>query len=242
MTMSDDVTVDVGGGARRYGGASADERKAQRHERLVEAGFAVFGRDGYLKTTMRLVCAQARLSERYFYENFESIDELFKAVHRAETSRAWAHMKAALETAGSTDGLMMIRTALHAFFVYIKEDPRRAQILLNDAVTAGLADPQCLGTRIAQFSDLVRDRLLLRYPEMRQDLVIDYVAAGFSGLVIQVGTVWMSRGFDTAIDLLVEHVVYAWRGLYVWLDEASAAKRAAAVAAGVGSPAGPQSA
>jgi AcrR family transcriptional regulator len=222
-----DERDEPGGGARRYGGASADERKAQRRERLIEAGFEVFGRDGYLKTTMRLICAQARLSERYFYESFASTEELFATVHRREATKCWPIMQAQISVCGATHGVDMMRAAMRAFFAHIKEDPRRAQILLADAVTAGMADPQKLGTRLSQFADLVRDRLMLRYPEMRQEVVIDYVAGGIAGLIIQVGSVWVSRGFDTPVELVAEHVVYAWRGMYLWLEEGAAAKRAA---------------
>jgi AcrR family transcriptional regulator len=215
------------GGTRRYGGVSADERRLQRRERLIEAGFEVFGRDGYLKTTMRLICAQARLSERYFYESFASTEELFATVHRRESTKCWPIMQAHISACGSVNGVDLMRAAMRAFFAHIKQDPRRAQILLTDAVTAGMADPQKLGTRLSQFADLVRDRLLQRYPEMRQELVVDYVAGGLAGLIIQVGSVWVSRGFDTPVDLVAEHVVYAWRGLYQWLEEGAAAKRAA---------------
>jgi AcrR family transcriptional regulator len=218
----------ITGGPRRYGGASADERKAQRRERLIEAGFVVFGRDGYLKTTMRLVCAQARLSERYFYESFESTEALFRTVHRRESAKSWTVMQAEIAASGAVTGVEMMRAGMRAFFRHIKEDPRRAQILLTDAVTGGMADPQRLGTLLSKFADVVRDRLLARYPEMRQELVIDYVAGGLSGLIIQVGSVWVSRGFDTSVELVAEHVVYVWRGLHLWLEEASLAKRAAA--------------
>ncbi len=232
--MVEEQGSELVGGARRYGGASADERKAQRRERLIEAGFVVFGRDGFLKTTLRLVSAHARLSERYFYESFASIDELFRAVHRREAARCWEVIKLELARSGASNGIEMMRAGMRAFFTHIKEDPRRGQILLTDAVTAGLADPQCLGTSLSQFSDLVRDRLLLLYPEMRQELVIDYVAGGIAGLIGQVGSVWVSRGFDTPVNTVAEHVVYAWRGLHLWLEEGALAKRAASGSAGAG--------
>jgi len=227
-TGSDGSGVGLGitGGPRRYGGASADERKKQRRERLIEAGFEVFGRDGYLHTTMRLVCAHARLSERYFYESFESTDELYRAVNHRESSKMSERIFAVLASMQDKDGVEMTRAGLNAYFEYIQEDPRRAQILLTDAITMGMANPQQQGTRIAMYSDLVRDRLLHKYPEVRQDLIIDYVVAGFSGHIIQVASTWASRRFDTPIPILVEHVVYAWRGLHLWLSELAASKRA----------------
>ena len=66
---------------RRYGGSSAQERLAQRRERLLEAALDVFGRNGYANSTMRLICANARMTDRYFYECFGSLDDIFRAIH-----------------------------------------------------------------------------------------------------------------------------------------------------------------
>lgn len=229
MSTQDDEAVGGGavvGGARRYGGASADERRAQRRERLIDAGYAAFGRDGYLNTTMRLVCAQARLSERYFYESFESVEALFRAVHQREATRLARLIATRLATMPEADGVAMTRASLVLFFEWVKEDPRRARILLTDAVTTGATNPQFLGTRAAHYADLVRDRLLHKYPEMRQTLNVDYIVAGFGGLIVQVGSMWVEAKFDTPIENLVDHIIYAWRGLHVWLAEASATRRA----------------
>jgi len=118
--------------SRRYAGASAAERQVQRRERLVDAAFDVFGREGYRAATMRLICAQARLTDRYFYENFATIDDVFMAVHkRLSVEVASRIMAQALVQ--PDDPVAQTRAGLRAFFEYIKEDPRRAQILLIDA-------------------------------------------------------------------------------------------------------------
>ena len=50
-------------------GVSAQERAAERRERLLEATLGVWA-DPEVSTTMTNVCARAGLSERYFYESF----------------------------------------------------------------------------------------------------------------------------------------------------------------------------
>src|SRR5258705_353216 len=60
--------------ARRYAGASADERRDERRARLLAAGLDALGTDGHRATTVRGVCARARLTPRYFYESFDDLD------------------------------------------------------------------------------------------------------------------------------------------------------------------------
>lgn len=202
--------------ARRYAGASAQERQSQRRERLLDAAFDVFGREGYRHTTMRLICAQARLTERYFYEHFSGIDEVFTSVHKRLSSevgnkimlRAMAHLD---------DPVAQTRAGLQAFFEFIKEDPRRAQILLIDAVTTGLTNPRNINAKVSQYADLLKERFKKRYPNLTIPLDADLIVGGFVGMVIHTATVWTQRGFDTPIDLLVDHNVYAWMGLHQWL-------------------------
>jgi AcrR family transcriptional regulator len=203
--------------ARRYAGASAQERQTQRRERLLDAAFDVFGREGYRNTTMRLICAQARLTERYFYEHFSDIDEVYIAVHKRLSAEVGP--KIMMRTMSTPDDpVAQTRAGLQAFFEYIKEDPRRAQILLNDAVTTGLSNPRNINAKVSQYADLLKDRFKKRYPHLNIPLDADLIVGGFVGMVIHTASVWSQRGFDTPIDVLVDHNVYAWMGLHQWLS------------------------
>jgi len=66
---------------RLYGGVSAEERKAQRKAQFLQAGLKVFGSEGYRNTTVRRLCKEARLTDRYFYDSFGSLENLLKAVY-----------------------------------------------------------------------------------------------------------------------------------------------------------------
>lgn len=202
---------------RRYGGASAQERQKQRRERLLNAAFEVFGREGYLNTTMRLICAQARLTERYFYENFATLDDVFVAVHKRVS--ADVTQKIMLQVmAQPDDPVSQTRAGLQTFFEYIKADPRCAQILLTDAVTTGLASPRNLNAQVSNYAELLKERFKRRYPGLTVPLDVELIVGGFVGMVIHTGSVWAQRRFDTPVDVLVDHNVYAWMGLHQWLS------------------------
>jgi AcrR family transcriptional regulator len=213
--------------ARRYGGASAAERQAQRLERLLEAGFDVFGRMGYREATMRMICSQARLTDRYFYEHFATVDEVFSAVHqKASSEAARAVVMSVATVVNAEDPQAMVRAGLKAFYEFIKEDPRRAQILLMDAVTSGLTSPLNINARISRYVDVMRLRLKMRFPHLPFQPDTELILGGFVGLIIHSASVWVQRNFDTPIDTLVDHTSFSWLGLHQWL----AAQEAAAVA------------
>lgn len=210
--------------ARKYAGASAEERKAQRRERLIEAAFDVFGREGYRNATMRLICAQARLTERYFYEHFATTDDVFVAVHRRQSAIVSQRiMQAVMQQ--PADGMAPTRAGLRAFFEFIQEDRRRAQVLLVDAITSGMANPMNLKAKVSSYADMVRAGIKQRYPDLQIKVDADLVVAGFVGMIIQTGSLWVQRDFDLSIDEVVDHNLYAWGGFEQWMKAHCAPKQ-----------------
>jgi AcrR family transcriptional regulator len=200
--MSTQVQFPPGEPLRRYAGASAEERKKQRRERLIEAAFDVFGREGYRNTTMRLICAQARLTERYFYEHFATTDDVFVAVHRRQSAIVSQRIMAEVIQKGS-DNQSATRAGLHAFFLFIKEDPLNMQ------------------AKVASYADFVRAGIKSSHPTLKLNLDVDLVIAGFVGMIIQTGAMWVQRDCDLPIESVVDHNMYAWSGLQKWLDDHS---------------------
>jgi AcrR family transcriptional regulator len=89
----------MSGTPRTYGGVSGGERQAGRREKLLEAGLELLGRDGWSATTVRAVCAEAGLTERYFYESFANRDELLVAIFDRVAAEAATAVPAAVEAA-----------------------------------------------------------------------------------------------------------------------------------------------
>ncbi len=116
--------------SRTYGGATADERAAERRGRLIEAGVELLGREpedgGGL--TVRGACAAAGLTPRYFYESFASTDELTAAVFEHVIAGAAAAVAEAI-AAAEPDTAARSRATVEAFVAFAVDDPRRARIL-----------------------------------------------------------------------------------------------------------------
>lgn len=121
--------------ARPYRGVSADDRRADRRERLIEAGLELLAERGWAGMTVRAVCAQAQLTERYFYESFRDRDELAAAVFDRCTAEAAAGVLAAVQAAPH-DARAKARAAIDAFVGMLSDDPRLARAILVESLAA----------------------------------------------------------------------------------------------------------
>jgi AcrR family transcriptional regulator len=63
-----------------FKGISADDRRIDRRNRVVEAGYEIAGTEGASALGVGRVCEAAGLTKRYFYESFNSLTELESAV------------------------------------------------------------------------------------------------------------------------------------------------------------------
>lgn len=117
---------------RAYGGLTHEERVAQRRARFVQAGVASFGRLGYHATTVRAVCAEAGLTDRYFYESFQGMEDLLCA---AFTQLAQALLQALLDAlaVAPAEPEAAIDTCLQRYFEFMC-DPLPARVLLMEVL------------------------------------------------------------------------------------------------------------
>nr|WP_296775474.1 helix-turn-helix domain-containing protein [Rhodococcus sp. (in: high G+C Gram-positive bacteria)] len=117
---------------RRYAGMSADDRTAERRARLLEAGLEVFAAHGASGATVSAICAQAKLTERYFYESFGNRDELLKHVVDAVSKQIKTDALAALHAAASTVE-QQVTNAITAFVAVLTEDTRKGRVALIES-------------------------------------------------------------------------------------------------------------
>lgn len=117
---------------RRYAGRGADERRAERRRRLLDAAVELFGTRGYAATTIEALYSEARLAPRHFYEQFGSREELLRAVYD-ETVEAVAAAVAEARLTAPPDVRARVRAIVDAFAGAMLTDPRRARIAYLEA-------------------------------------------------------------------------------------------------------------
>ncbi len=119
-------------GTRVWGGRTLAVRQAERRRRLLDAGFELLGTEGAGAVTVRGVVRRARLSERFFYENFADRETLLLAVHDEVAAQARAVIAAAVERSSPASERLPV-VALDAFTDFLEDDPRRGRVLLLEA-------------------------------------------------------------------------------------------------------------
>lgn len=191
---------------RPYRGRSAEERRAERRERLLDAGLELFGTDGVTATTVDRICAEAGLTKRYFYESFESPTALLDAV----VDRAVDGLVAATLPAISSGGITDPAPALTAFFEAVFADPRLVRLLVVEMHGGPLA-----ARRTALLEQAV-DLWLSTAPELRgrgrrsrrTQALLRLRAHAFGGAAGEIALAWangrIALGQDEVIAQIVE--------------------------------------
>lgn len=207
---------------RPWRGESADDRRQQRREKLLEAALDAFTQHGIAKTTMRDICAGARLTERYFYEAFSSTEHAFDQVYALLKTELVKRVSTAL-FAAPKDIESLAREGLRAFYTFIQEDPRRGKIMLIDAVSANQLSLERSRGALKEYVVLMEQLAEDMVPaNVRKRLDVEWLASGLLSLAIQVGAMWIADGMRRPVDEVLDYNLYAWRGLQSWMTQASA--------------------
>lgn len=119
---------------RVYAGRSAADRRAERRRRLLRAGLALFGTQGYAATSIEKLCAAAGVSTRNFYEEFTGREELLLALHDGAQQRAMSAVSTALARAGEEPLARRIELAVSAYLTATATDPRWARLSAVEVV------------------------------------------------------------------------------------------------------------
>lgn len=104
----------------RWSGVPLHDRQVLRRDELVAAGVGLLGGEAGPALTVRAVCREASLTERYFYESFTDRDEFVRAVYDHVCSTAMAAL-----TSSDTP-----RDAVERFVALMVDDPVRGRVLL----------------------------------------------------------------------------------------------------------------
>jgi len=190
---------------RRYKGVSNEQRRAERRQRLIEAAMVVYGAVGYHGASVRAICAEAGLTERYFYESFENGEALLAAAFGAVMERLTAEVMAALAPLSTLDMGLVVRVALATYYSQLRANPNEARVFLVEILGVSPRMDAIYWDAIRQVSLSV-----LRFsPDAAEraealGLDLDLFADGLIGAVVQIALGWVRAGYATPIETVVE--------------------------------------
>lgn len=198
------------------------ERAAQRRALLLDAALEAFGARGFHAVTVREICAGARLTERYFYESFKSLEALFSALYlrlneQLKSATLGALMVAQMKTATGPDRERIDALAsagLRVLLEFIRDDPRRARVMLIDAISISHGVGQISGQITREYAELTRRFIEQLFPGAdARGIDIGVIATGLLGANIHIATQWVRDGFKPSFDVVLRNNLAIYQAL-----------------------------
>lgn len=149
---------------RRYGGQSAEQRRADRQRRLLDAGLELYGTRGFRATTVTDLCRAAAVAPIHFYEEYSGRESLLQAVYEEVMATTRAEVDAAL-AAHPLDFRARSRAGLAAFCHTMLDDPRRARVQCVEIVGVSSAMEALRHQGLLRYAALVVESFFLTRPE-----------------------------------------------------------------------------
>jgi AcrR family transcriptional regulator len=200
----------TGSVVRPYRGVSAPDRIALRRRQLLDAGLELFGTRGISAVGVGDVCAQAALTKRYFYESFQSIEELAEAVFEEIRTNLLARVAPAIVAGGPGD----VRPAVDAYVRAVTEDPRVLHLLAFETSAGPLA-----GHRDDFATNAVEAWFLLSGDQSADRTHARLRAYAFVGASTQIGLAWARGELSVSIESLIDELVELFEILAVVRSE-----------------------
>lgn len=176
----------------RWSGVPLRERTALRRDELIAAGVKLLGAARGPALTVRAVCRDAELTERYFYESFADRDEFVRSVYDDVCTRAMS----ALTTAETP------RDAVERFVAMMVDDPTRGRVLLlapeSEPVLA-----QSGADWMPNFIDLLQRKLTRITDPVRQAMV----ATSLIGALTALFTAYLDGRLPASREQFIDYCV-----------------------------------
>ena len=176
----------------RWSGVPIEDRQALRRDELVAAGVNLLGSEGGPALTVRAVCREAGLTERYFYESFSDRDEFVRAVYDDVCTRAMSTLLSATTP----------REAVERFVALMVDDPVRGRVLL----LAPEVEPvlvQSGAEWMPSFIDLLQRKLTAISDPALQNMV----ATGLIGALTALFTAYLDRRLTATREEFIDYCV-----------------------------------
>lgn len=192
---------------RPYGGVAPEARAAERRDALIRAGTRVFGTVGFRKATVRAICQEAKLNDRYFYAEFDSTEALLRATYQQHAEDLRAQVSEATAAAGNTLEAR-VDAGLHAFFAFLR-DPCAARVLLLEVMGVSPETDATYQRNLLEFGkQIMANAELPGAPlednaEQRADQRI--LGLALVGALTNVGAAWLLTGYRDPEEKMVRN-------------------------------------
>jgi AcrR family transcriptional regulator len=176
----------------RWSGVPIEDRQALRRDELLAAGVSLLGNEEGPTLTVRAVCREAGLTERYFYESFSERDEFVRAVYDDVCSQAMAALMSATTP----------REAVEKFVALMVDDPQRGRVLL----LAPEVEP-VLARSGAEWMPNFIDLLQRKLTTISDPVMQNMVATGLIGALTALFTAYLNGRLTATREQFIDYCV-----------------------------------
>lgn len=184
-----------------WAGSTLADRQAARREKLLSAGRRLIADGGGPAASVRAVCREAGVTERYFYENFADRDELVLTVFGTVEREVEAAIIEAVSTSART-AEAIATAAVEAVVGLTLDQPDKGRVLF----VAPMTDPVLYGRIEAigpSVTDLIATQLSAKVSTTHRALV----AASLAGALAHLFHQYVAGHLDVPREAFVEHCV-----------------------------------
>lgn len=199
---------------RKYRGMSREARREQRRRQFIEAGHALFGSEGYQAASVKKLCREAELTERYFYESFKRREDLFAACYDEKLDLLFTTLLENL-TSGTRSVEQIVVDGLLSLFRTLRDDQHMARILMIEIYGVPYDQQRLYERSIGRFSDMLLQFMqrFLPAPPDDPDVDLELLATGLVGVCIQMAQRWVIKGYRQTPEQLAANCMLIFRGL-----------------------------
>ena len=208
-------TAEPQAAGRPYGGVAHEDRAAERRQALIQAATQVFGTFGFRKATVRAICQQARLNDRYFYAAFDSTDHLLRATYEHHAQRLHAALQQAIESQGERLE-ERIDAGLRAFFAFL-HDTCAARVLMLEVMGINAETDATYQRNLSEFAK----QIIASADPATQSALGDHadqriVGMALVGAMTNAGTAWLLSGYRDSEEKMVRNCSQVLLGTYAY--------------------------
>jgi AcrR family transcriptional regulator len=189
-----------------YAGITADDRRAERRRKLMDAALDIIGTQGWTALTVRGVSEEGRVGPRFFYESFPDLDALANAIFDEIVDDAL--LKTLDAIAGAADDLRAkTHAAIETIITEMTQDPRRARLVFAEAHASEPLMRRRFGAMRVLAEALVSQTHQYLDTSVIDDVTLGAISFVAVGGVAELLLVWLDGRVDLTRDQVIDLVV-----------------------------------
>lgn len=184
---------------RAYKGISKAQRQEMRREALIRAAIEVFGTKGYARSTVKAICTEAKLTERYFYESFRNKEALLHASYQAVAEELQSALINSVDIA-QKNPFQAAQDALTVFFEFMHHQRAKARLFMLEVMGVSETMDKTYRQYATDMDALILASAGANIDTGNSQWNTNIVAQGLTGAVTNITIQWILHNYNHPLE------------------------------------------